>query len=79
MQATGGQPQWAPDGASVNYERHRPDQTTFYRLWEQYCATFFAQADDAAGADLQPPPPSKTRLTRVDDRVRGAIGKERGR
>ena len=27
MQAIGRQPQWAPDGAAVHYERHRPEQT----------------------------------------------------
>ena len=52
MQATGRQPQRAPDGAPVHYERHRPEQTTLYRLVQQHAATFFAQAEDAAGADL---------------------------
>ena len=40
----------APDGAPVHYERHRPEQTTLYRLVQQHAATFFAQAE--AGADL---------------------------
>ena len=31
---------------------HRPEQTTLYRLVQQHAATFFAQAEDAAGADL---------------------------
>ena len=52
MQATGRQPQRAPDGAPVHYERHRPEQTTLYRHVLQHVATFFAQAEDAAGADL---------------------------
>ena len=52
MQAIGRQPQRAPDGAPVHYERHRPEQTTLYRLVQQHAATFFAQAEDAAGADL---------------------------
>jgi hypothetical protein len=52
VQAIGRQPQRAPDGASVHYERHRPEQTTLYRLVQQHAATFFAQAEDAAGADL---------------------------
>lgn len=52
MQATGRQPQRAQDGAPVHYERHRPEQTTLYRLVQQHAATFFAQAEDAAGADL---------------------------
>ena len=52
MQANGRQPLRAPDGASVHYERHRPEQTTLYRLEQQHTATFFAQAEAAAGADL---------------------------
>jgi len=52
VQAIGGQLQRAPDGAPVHYDRHRPEQTTLYRLVQQYAATFFAQAEDAAGADL---------------------------
>jgi hypothetical protein len=35
-----------------NYERHRPELTTLYRLVQQNAATFFAQAEAAAGADL---------------------------
>ena len=52
MQAISRQPQRAPDGAPVHYERHRPELTTLYRLVQQHAATFFAQAEDAAGADL---------------------------
>ena len=52
MQATVLQPQRAPDGAPVHYDRHRPEQTMLYRLVQQRAATFFAQAEDAAGADL---------------------------
>lgn len=52
MQAIGRQPQRAPDGVPVHYERHRPEQTTLYRLVQQHAATFFAQAEDATGADL---------------------------
>ena len=52
MQAIGRQPHRATDGAPVHYERHRPEQTTLYRLVQQHAATFFAQAEDAAGADL---------------------------
>jgi hypothetical protein len=48
VQAIGRQPQRAPDGASVHYERHRPEQTTLYRLVQQHAATFIAQAEDAA-------------------------------
>ncbi len=32
--------------------RHRSEQTTLYRLVQQHAATFFAQADEAAGARL---------------------------
>ena len=52
MQAIGRQPQRAPDGAPVHYERHRPEQTTLYRLVQRHAATFFAQTGAAAGADL---------------------------
>ena len=55
MQAIGRQPfagQRAPDGAPVHYERHRPEQTTLYRLVQEHATTFIAQAKDAAGADL---------------------------
>ena len=52
MQAIGRQPQRAPAGAPVHYERHRPEQTTLYRLVQQHAATFFEQAEAAAGADL---------------------------
>ena len=47
MQAIGRQPQRAPDGPPVHYERHRPEQTTLYRLVQQHAATFFAQAEGA--------------------------------
>ena len=52
MQAIGRQPQRAPDGAPVHYERHRQERTTLYRLAQQDAATFFAQAKEPAGADL---------------------------
>jgi hypothetical protein len=41
-----------PDGVPVRYERHRPEQTTLYRLVQQHAATLFAQAEAEAGADL---------------------------
>ena len=44
-------PQRAPDGASVHYERHRPEQTALYRLVQQHAATFFVQAEGAARID----------------------------
>jgi hypothetical protein len=52
VQAIGRQPQRAPDGTPVHYQRHRPEQTTLYRLVQQHAATFFAQAEAEAGADL---------------------------
>jgi len=52
VQSTVQQPPRAPDGAPVHYERHRPEQTTLYRLVQQHAATFFAEAEAAAGADL---------------------------
>ena len=54
MQAIGRQPQRALDRASVHHERNRAEQTTPYRIVQQHAATFFAQAEDAAGADLPP-------------------------
>ena len=42
----------AQEGAAVHYERHGPEQTTLYRLVQQHAATFFEQAEAAAGADL---------------------------
>ena len=50
MQAIGRQPHRAPDSAPVYYERHRPEQTTLYRLVQQHAATFIEQVE--AGADL---------------------------
>jgi hypothetical protein len=52
VQAIGRQPQRAPDGAPVHYERHRPEQTTLYRLVQQHAATFIAETEAATGADL---------------------------
>ena len=42
----------APDDTPVHNERHRPEQTKLYRLVQHHAATFFARAEDAAGADL---------------------------
>ena len=52
MQAIGRQVHRAPDGAPVHYERHRPEQTTLYRLVQQHAATFFAEVEAAADASL---------------------------
>ena len=54
VQATGRQPHRAPVGGPFHYERHRPEQTTLYRLVQQHAATFFAfaQTEAAVGAAL---------------------------
>lgn len=36
----------------ITTDSHRPEQTTLYGLVQQHAAIFFAQAEDAAGADL---------------------------
>ena len=41
-----------PDGAPVHCERHRPEQTTLYRLAQPHAATFIAVAEAAIGAEL---------------------------
>jgi hypothetical protein len=40
------------DGAPIHYERHRPEQSTLYRLVQQHAQSFFAQSAEAAGARL---------------------------
>ena len=52
MQAIGRQPQRAPDGAPVHYERHRPEQTTLYRLVQQHVASFIAHTEASTGSEL---------------------------
>ena len=52
VQATGRQPHRAPVGGPFHYERHRPEQTTLYRLVQQHAATFIAQTEAAVGAAL---------------------------
>jgi hypothetical protein len=52
VQAIGRPPQRAPDGATVHYERHRPEQTTLYRLVQQHAASFIAHAEASTGAAL---------------------------
>ena len=51
MQAAA-QPQRAPDGAPVHYERHRPEQTTLYRLVQQHAASFIAHTEAGTGSEL---------------------------
>ena len=38
--------------AAVHCERHRPEQTTLYRLVRQHAQTFFAQTEGATGVSL---------------------------
>jgi hypothetical protein len=52
VQAIGRQPQRAPDGAPVHYERHHPEQTTLYRLVQQHAASFIAHTEASTGAEL---------------------------
>ena len=52
MQAVGRPPQRAPDGAPIHYERHRPEQTTLYRLVQQHAAGFIAHTEASTGAEL---------------------------
>jgi len=46
------QPRRAPDGARLHYERHRPEQTTLYRLVQQHAASFIAHTETSTGAGL---------------------------
>jgi hypothetical protein len=52
VQATAQQPQQAPDGPQVHYERHRPEQTTLYRPLQQHAARFIAHTEACSGAEL---------------------------
>ena len=52
MRATAQQPQRAPDGAQVHYERHRPEQTTLYCLVQQHAVSFIAHTAASIGAEL---------------------------
>jgi DNA-binding NarL/FixJ family response regulator len=45
VRATAQQPQRAPGGAWVHYERHRLEQTTLYRLVKQNAASFIAHTE----------------------------------
>ena len=55
MHATGRQPKpaiRASDGAPLHYERHRPEQTTLYRLVQQHAASFIAHTEASTGGEL---------------------------
>jgi len=49
VRATAQQPQQAPDGAPIHYERHRHVQTTLYRLVQQHAASFIAHTEAITG------------------------------
>ena len=40
------------DGASLHYDRHRPEQTTLYRLVQQHAASFIAHTEASTGSEL---------------------------
>ena len=42
----------APNGTPVHFKRHRPEQTTLYRLVQKHAATLFEQAESASGAGM---------------------------
>jgi hypothetical protein len=52
VQAVGQQSQRAPDGAPIHYERHRPEQSTLYRLVQQHAASFIAHTEASTGSVL---------------------------
>jgi hypothetical protein len=52
VQAIGRQPQRAPDGAPLHYERRRPEQSTLYRLVQQLAASFIAHTEASTGSEL---------------------------
>ena len=52
MQAIGRQSHRAPDGALLHDERHRPENTTLYRLVQQHAAAFIAHAETSTRAEL---------------------------
>lgn len=39
-------------GSQLHYERHRPGETTLYRLVQQHIETFFAQVETETGSGL---------------------------
>ena len=44
--------QHAASGSQLHYERHRPEETTLYRLVQQHIETFFAQVEAETGSGL---------------------------
>jgi hypothetical protein len=52
LQALGQQPVKAIGPPRIHYERHRPEESTLYRLVQQHAATFFAQVEAVTGTGL---------------------------
>jgi hypothetical protein len=52
VQAIGRQPQRAPDGVPIHYERNRPENTTLNRLLQQHAASFIAHIEASTTAEL---------------------------
>ncbi len=52
MHATAQQSQQRPGGAAIHYERHRPEQTTLYRLVQEHAASFIAHTETSTGSEL---------------------------
>jgi len=52
VQAIGWKPQRSPEGAPLHYERHRPEQTTLYRLVQQHAVSFIAHTEASTGSEL---------------------------
>lgn len=52
MEASAQQSQRMPGGASIHYERHRPEHTTLYRLVQRHAASFIAHTDASTAAEL---------------------------
>jgi hypothetical protein len=42
----------APDGVPLHYSRHRPEQTTLYRLVQQHAASFVVHIEASTGSRL---------------------------
>ena len=51
MHANGRQPQRAPDGAVLCYERHRPEQTTLYWLVKPHASNFITHTQANTGVE----------------------------
>lgn len=52
MHTPGRQLKRTPDGAPLQYERHRPEQTALYRLAQQHAVSFIAHTEATIGSEL---------------------------